>query len=47
VPDPSTTKSAAELFAEIGPWAGETTDEILALLVEARRHGAQRTVSDL
>lgn len=40
-------RSAAELFAEPGPWAGETTEEILALLAEARRQGGRRTVADL
>lgn len=47
VSEPPINKSAAELFAELGPWAGETTDEILALLADARRKGAQRSVSDL
>ena len=37
-------RSAADLFAEIGPWAGETTEEVLALLAEARRRGGQRSV---
>ena len=40
-------RSAAELFAEIGPWEGETTEEILAVLAEARRQGGQRIVADL
>jgi len=35
VADPPAGKSAAELFAEVGPWAGETTEEILAILAEA------------
>lgn len=47
VPERGTQKTAAELFAEIGPWAGETTAEILELLADARRKGAQRPVSDV
>ena len=37
--------SAADLFALVGPWAGETTAEILAILTEARRKGSHREVS--
>ena len=40
-------RSAAELFAAIGPWAGETTEEILAILTKARGQSGQRTVADL
>ncbi len=40
-------RSAAELFDRLGPWAGETTDEILAILADARRKSSQREVSDL
>lgn len=40
-------ESAAELFAQVGPWAGEKTEEILAILAEARRHGGQRQVGEL
>ena len=47
VAEPPAGKSAAELFAEVGPWAGETTEEILAILAEARRHGGRRTVPEL
>ena len=47
VADPPAGKSAAELFAEVGPWAGETTEGILAILAEARRHGGQRPVPEL
>ena len=47
VPDLPDTESAAELFAAIGPWAGETTEEILAILAQARANGGQRTVADL
>jgi hypothetical protein len=34
--------SAADVFSELGPWAGESTEEILRLLAEARRRGGQR-----
>jgi hypothetical protein len=44
VAEPPAGKSAAELFAAVGPWEGETTEEILAILAEARRHGGQRSV---
>jgi hypothetical protein len=37
VPELPVNRSAAELFAEIGPWEGETTDEMLQFLAEARR----------
>ena len=37
--DPATEKSAAELFAEIGPWVGESTAEVLDLLARARERG--------
>ncbi len=30
-------RSAADVFAELGPWAGESTEEILRLLADARR----------
>jgi hypothetical protein len=39
--------SAADVFAEIGPWLGETTEEMLQLLTAARRRGGQRSVPDL
>lgn len=39
--------SAAEVFDRVGPWAGETTDEILAILADARRKGSSREVSGL
>jgi hypothetical protein len=39
--------SAAELFATIGPWAGESGEQILALLSDARRQGGRRSVADL
>ena len=40
-------RSAAAAFAEIGPWEGETTEEVLAILAEARHRGGQRAVPDL
>ena len=43
VADLPVNRSAAALFAEIGPWEGETTDEMLEFLAEARRHGSQRS----
>lgn len=47
VDEQGAAKSAAEVFAELGPWAGESTDEILHLLAEARRSGGQRSVPEL
>jgi hypothetical protein len=32
-------RSAAAVFAEIGPWEGETTEEVLAILAATRRPG--------
>jgi hypothetical protein len=43
VPSTAPGRSAAVLFAEIGPWEGETTEEILAILADARRAGARRS----
>lgn len=40
-------RSAAAVFAEIGPWEGETTEYVLAILAEARRRGGQRSVPEL
>lgn len=40
-------RSAAEVFAELGPWAGESTEEILQVLAEARRSGGRRSVPEL
>lgn len=40
-------RSAAAVFAEIGPWEGETTEEVLAILAEARRRGGQQSVPEL
>ena len=47
VHEPATGKTAAELFDEIGPWEGESTEEIMRLLAEARRQGGRREVSNL
>jgi hypothetical protein len=44
VPGPPVIRSAADVFAEIGPWEGETTEEMLKFLAEARRQGSQRRV---
>lgn len=44
---PPEQRSAAEVFAAIGPWAGETTAEILETLADSRRKGGQRSVPDL
>ena len=40
-------KSAADVFREIGPWEGETLDELLAFFAEARRRGGNRNVRGL
>ncbi len=37
VAGPAAASSAADAFDAIGPWAGETAEEILALLDVARR----------
>jgi hypothetical protein len=39
--------SAAEVLSAIGPWAGETADEMLAILAGARRSSSQRDVPEL
>jgi hypothetical protein len=44
---PPAKGSAAELFDRVGPWAGETTDEILSMLAEARGKGSRRDVAEL
>lgn len=31
--------SAADLFRDVGPWEGETTEELLQRLAEERRRG--------
>lgn len=40
-------KSAAQLFAELGPWEGETTEEMFEFFRDARRQGGQRNVPEL
>ncbi len=47
VAEEATTRSASSVFAEIGPWEGETAEELLALLADARRRGGQRSVPEL
>jgi hypothetical protein len=47
MPDNPEQQTAADIFEELGPWAGETTEEILRLLAEARRAGGQREVPEL
>jgi hypothetical protein len=47
VQEPRTGQKAADLFGEIGPWEGESTEEIIGLLSEARRRGGRREVRDL
>lgn len=37
-------RSAADVFAALGPWAGETTDELLQLLSDARRRGGRASI---
>ena len=39
--------SAAELFAQVGAWQGESTEEMLEFLARARRGGSQRPVPEL
>lgn len=40
-------QTAGDVLASLGPWAGETTEELLALLAEARRKGGRRSVPPL
>jgi hypothetical protein len=47
MPDNPEQQTAADIFEELGPWAGETTEEILHVLAEARRTGGQRKVPEL
>jgi hypothetical protein len=47
VPEPGLRKSAADIFADLGPWEGETTEQLLAMLAEARGRGGQRGVPEL
>ncbi len=36
------TRSAADLFCEVGPWEGESTEELLDRLREERRRGGSK-----
>ena len=47
VTEEASGRSAASVFAEIGPWEGETTEELLAILAEARRSAGRRPAPDL
>jgi hypothetical protein len=47
VAEPPPGRSAADVFAEIGPWQGESTEEIMTFLAQARREGASRNVPGL
>jgi hypothetical protein len=47
IDEQGTTRSAADVFADLGPWSGESTEEILQLLGEARTRGGQRPVDQL
>jgi hypothetical protein len=38
--------SAADVFAGIGPWSGETTEEVMAILSDARSRGGSRSIGD-
>ncbi|MBI5368906.1 MAG: hypothetical protein HZA54_17860 [Planctomycetes bacterium] len=40
-------RSAADVFREIGPWAGETTEEIFAILGEGRSRPDRRAVKEM
>jgi hypothetical protein len=47
VPESQKGKSAADAFREIGPWEGETLEELLTFFAEARRQGGSRPIPDL
>jgi hypothetical protein len=47
VPKSPEQQTAADIFEHLGPWAGETTEEILHVLAEARRTGGHREVPEL
>lgn len=47
VSDAPAEQSAADVLSTIGPWAGETTEEILAILAAARHASGQRAVPEL
>ena len=40
-------ENAADAFAAIGPWEGESPDEIAAILAAARKRGGTRSVPEL
>ena len=44
VREPEGNRTAADVFAEIGPWAGESTEEILRI-ADARRSGGRRSAA--
>ncbi len=35
-------RSAGDVFREIGPWEGETTEELIELLRQARKEGGSK-----
>lgn len=43
----SARRTAADVFRDIGPWAGEDGDELMARLEEARRLGGSGSVPKL
>lgn len=47
IEEPTSGRTAAAVFAELGPWEGETTEEVLAILAQARHRGGQRPVPEL
>ena len=47
MPEDPVEQTAADIFEELGPWAGETSEEILQVLAEARRTGGQRKEQEL
>ncbi|HEX6737015.1 MAG TPA: hypothetical protein VF310_01965 [Vicinamibacteria bacterium] len=47
VAEPSAKRTVADALAALGPWSGESTEEILEMLADARRKGSQRSLSSL
>jgi hypothetical protein len=47
VPEPGERQSAADAFREVGPWEGETLDELLAMFTQERRDRGSRRVAGL
>jgi hypothetical protein len=47
IPAQTADRSAADIFADLGPWAGESTEQMLELLAAARRRGGQRSIREL